>query len=172
MYLPYGFVRQSCPSSSFWMRFICVLRFSKSSLFRLKLARPPWSPSSSSPVAKLVLFCCSPLFLSKARALVSALVKDAVPAGWKAGLVQADMGVAAWIDDLAKRLEHLASTSKAGPKTGPDAAPFWLGGLFSPDAFVTASRQHVAGALSCSLDELGLSLVVGAQGGSSTEQGK
>lgn len=104
---------------------------------------------------------------------MGALVKDVVPASWKAGLVQADMGVgvAAWIDDLAKRLEHLTSISKAGPKTGPDATPFWLGGLFSPDAFVTASRQHVAGALACSLDELALSLVVGAQGGSSSEEG-
>lgn len=111
------------------------------------------------------------LFLGQVRALVSALVKDAVPVSWKAGLVQADMGVAAWIDDLAKRLEHLGSVSKAGPKTGADATPFWLGGLFSPDAFVTASRQHVAGALSCSLDELGLSLVVGAQGASSTAEG-
>lgn len=95
------------------------------------------------------------------RALVSALVKDAVPASWKAGLVQAAMGVAGWVDDLAKRLEHLSVVSKAGPKTGPDASPYWLGGLFSPDAFVTASRQHVAGKLSCSLDELRLSLAVG-----------
>ena len=100
---------------------------------------------------------------------MSALAKDAVPASWKAGLVQADMGVAGWVEDLAKRLEHLASVSKAGPKTGPDAAPYWLGGLFSPDAFVTASRQHVAGALSCSLDELGLSLVVGAERETSSE---
>lgn len=99
------------------------------------------------------------------------MVKDAVPASWKAGLVQADMGVAGWVDDLAKRLDHLASVSKAGPKTGPDAAPYWLGGLFSPDAFVTASRQHVAGALSCSLDELALSLVVGGQRETSAAEG-
>lgn len=100
------------------------------------------------------------------------MAKDAVPESWKAGLVQADMGVAGWVEDLAKRIEHLASVSKAGgPRTGPDAAPYWLGGLFSPDAFVTASRQHVAGALSCSLDELGLSLVVGAEGETGPEGG-
>lgn len=119
----------------------------------------------------MLILLSTALFHRKVRALVSALVKDAVPASWKAGLVQADMGVAAWIDDLVKRLEHLMSVSKTGPKTGPDAAPFWLGGLFSPDAFVTASRQHVAGALSCSLDELGLSLAVGAQRGPCTEEG-
>ncbi|CAM9805076.1 unnamed protein product, partial [Ectocarpus sp. 8 AP-2014] len=95
---------------------------------------------------------------NEVRALVGALAKDVVPATWKAGLVQADMSVAGWVDDLVKRLDHLASVSKAGPKTGPNATPYWLGGLFSPDAFVTASRQHVAGALSCSLDELALSL--------------
>lgn len=102
---------------------------------------------------------------------MGALAKDIVPATWKAGLVQADMGVAGWVDDLAKRLDHLASVSKAGPKTGPSATPYWLGGLFSPDAFVTASRQHVAGALSCSLDELALSLVVGPHEETSTDEG-
>lgn len=95
------------------------------------------------------------------RALVSALVKDAVPASWKNGLVQAAMGAASWVDDLGKRIVHLESVSKPGAKSGPDASPYWLGGLFSPDAFVTASRQHVARALSCSLEELKLSLVVG-----------
>lgn len=98
-------------------------------------------------------------------------MKDAVPASWKAGLVQASMGVTGWVEDLAKRLDHLSSVSKAGPKTGPDAPPYWLGGLFSPDAFVTASRQHVAGALSCSLDELALTLVVGGQGERNTAEG-
>ncbi|CAM9106263.1 unnamed protein product [Ectocarpus fasciculatus] len=108
---------------------------------------------------------------NEVRALVGALAKDIVPATWKAGLVQADMGVAGWVDDLAKRLDHLTSVSKAGPKTGPSATPYWLGGLFSPDAFVTASRQHVAGALSCSLDELALSLVVGPHEETSTDEG-
>lgn len=85
--------------------------------------------------------------------------------------MQADIGVAGWVDDLAKRLDHLTSICKAGPKTGLDAAPYWLGGLFSPDAFVTASRQHVAGTLSCSLDELTLSLVVGDQAETSAAEG-
>lgn len=100
-----------------------------------------------------------PIF--KVRALVSALMKDAVPSSWKVGLVQAGMGAAAWVDDLAKRLAHLESLSEKGAQTGPGAPSYWLGGLFSPDAFVTASRQHVARALSCSLEELKLSLVVG-----------
>lgn len=102
---------------------------------------------------------------------MSALVKDSVPATWKSGLVQAAMGAASWVDDLGKRIVHLESVSKPGAKSGPDASPYWLGGLFSPDAFVTASRQHVARALSCSLEELKLSLVVGAGGESSAEGG-
>lgn len=93
---------------------------------------------------------------------MTALVKDVVPTTWKSGLVQASMGAAGWVDDLAKRLAHLEDLSQPGAKTGDDASPYWLGGLFNPDAFVTASRQHVARALSCSLDELGLSLVVDA----------
>lgn len=78
------------------------------------------------------------------------------------------MGAAGWVDDLSKRLAHLESISKPGDKTGARAPPYWLGGLFSPDAFVTASRQHVARALSCSLEELTLSLVVGAEGETSS----
>ena len=97
------------------------------------------------------------------RSLVSALVKDAVPATWKSGLVQADMGAAGWVDDLAKRLAHLESLSRSGKRSGAGASPYWLGGLVSPDAFVTASRQHVARTLSCSLEELRLSLVVGGE---------
>lgn len=105
------------------------------------------------------------------RALISALVKDVVPSTWKNGLVQADMGAAGWIDDLAKKLVHLESLSKSGAKSGPGAPLYWLGGLFNPDAFVTASRQHVARALSCSLEELRLSLVVGTGGDTNAGKG-
>lgn len=90
-------------------------------------------------------------------------MKDAVPVSWKNGLVQATMGAGRWIDDLVKRVVHLDELAKAGPRTGSDASPYWLGGLFNPDAFVTATRQHVAQALSCSLEELRLSLVVGSK---------
>ena len=121
---------------------------------------------------KLCFLVIAPVRL-QLRTLVSALVKDTVPASWKTGLVQAVMGAASWIDDLGKRIIHVESVSKPGAKSGPGASPYWLGGLFSPDAFVTASRQHVARALSCSLEELKLSLVVGpaeennAEGGDS-----
>lgn len=96
-------------------------------------------------------------------------MKDTVPITWKSGLVQAALGAAGWVDDLAKRLAHLEDLSAPGPKTGPSASPYWLGGMFSPDAFITASRQHVAQALSCSLEELKLSLVVGAVDGVGAE---
>lgn len=85
--------------------------------------------------------------------------------------MQADMGAAGWIDDLGKKLIHLEILSKSGAKSGPGAPLYWLGGLFNPDAFVTASRQHVARALSCSLEELRLSLVVGPGGGTNTAEG-
>lgn len=99
------------------------------------------------------------------RSLVSALVKDAVPLAWKHGLVQAGMGAARWVTDLIKRLTHLDGIGKAGARTGLNAPPYWLGGLFNPDAFVTATRQHVARALSCSLEELHLSLGIGLNEG-------
>lgn len=90
-------------------------------------------------------------------------MKDAVPPSWTKGLVMATMGAGRWIDDLVKRLRHLEGLTTGGGRTGPDATPYWLGGLFNPDAFVTATRQHVASALSCSLEELRLSLVVGSK---------
>lgn len=75
----------------------------------------------------------------------------------------ANMGAGRWVNDLVKRLGHLQRLTSGGAKSGSDAEPYWLGGLFNPDAFVTATRQHVASALSCSLEELRLSLVVGSR---------
>lgn len=89
------------------------------------------------------------------------MLKDAVPSSWKEGLVQEVLGAAIWIDDFAKRLSHLEALNRAGASSGKDVLAYWLGGFFSPDAFITATRQHVASALSCSLEELQLTLVVG-----------
>lgn len=97
--------------------------------------------------------------------LVSSLVKDSVPGTWKHGLIQASMGAARWIADLIQRLAHLDGIAKSQDRTGPCAPHYWLGGLFNPDAFVTATRQHVARALSCSLEELHLSLSLGPDEG-------
>ena len=35
-------------------------------------------------------------------------------------------------------------------------SPLWLGGLFAPEAFITATRQEVSQRLECSLEELTL----------------
>lgn len=90
-------------------------------------------------------------------------MKDVVPDTWNKGLVMANMGAGRWLNDLVKRLGHLQGLTSGGAKSGLDAEPYWLGGLFNPDAFVTATRQHVASALSCSLEELRLSLIVGSR---------
>jgi dynein heavy chain 1, cytosolic len=56
----------------------------------------------------------------------------------------------------------LISSHIPRPKTQTQV---WLGGLFFPEAFITATRQLAAQRLNRSLEELSLSLRVGASGG-------
>ncbi|CAM9128550.1 unnamed protein product [Discosporangium mesarthrocarpum] len=107
---------------------------------------------------------------NEVRALVSALVKDIVPSSWKSRLVQANMGAADWVDDFCKRLTHLQTLAHAEVSVGSSAGPYWLGGLFSPDAFITATRQFVACSSGCSLEDLVLEFSI--NGGSSQGEGQ
>ncbi|CAM9242548.1 unnamed protein product, partial [Chrysoparadoxa australica] len=94
------------------------------------------------------------------RSLVSNLLKDAVPERWSGRFVAAPLAAGAWLEDLGQRLSHLKELSEA--KENESGATYWLGGLFSPEAFITATRQFVAQANGCSLDELSLSFHVGS----------
>ncbi|KAG5186150.1 dynein heavy chain [Tribonema minus] len=106
---------------------------------------------------------------NETRALVAALARAEVPPPWLEGLSgaaaaqhgsAAALGLAAWIDDLARRLAHLEALA-AAPVGAPTRKRYWLGGLFSPEAFVTATRQHVAQLRRCSLESLTLRFSVG-----------
>lgn len=65
------------------------------------------------------------------------------------------MGVAQWIPDLAARLAQLEGISQMESFIG---VKVWLGGLFFPEAYVTATRQAVAQRNSWSLETLYLNL--------------
>ncbi|CAM9536041.1 unnamed protein product [Choristocarpus tenellus] len=97
---------------------------------------------------------------NEVRLLMNTLVKDVVPTSWKSGLVQAAMGAVDWLEDFRKRLAHLEALAESDALAGPSAGPYWLGGLFSPDAFITATRQFVARKLECSLEDLVLDFVI------------
>ena len=71
--------------------------------------------------------------------------------------------VAAWITDFSARVNQLVSVSASVSKQGAASlktCTVWMGGLFNPEAFVTATRQCVAQANSWSLEELSLDVTV------------
>jgi dynein heavy chain 1 len=62
-----------------------------------------------------------------------------------------------WIADFAARLHQLEQLANRPNFVG---AEIWLGGLFYPEAFITATRQAAAQKNGWSLEELQLSLEI------------
>jgi dynein heavy chain 1, cytosolic len=78
-----------------------------------------------------------------------------IPTHWKRYKVQKGMAVSEWIPNLARRLaqlDHIAGLD------GLSNVEVWLGGLFFPEAYVTATRQAVAHRKKWSLETLSLRL--------------
>lgn len=65
------------------------------------------------------------------------------------------MGVAQWVPDFAARLAQLEMVAQLDSFIGVEV---WLGGLFFPEAYVTATRQAVAQRNGWSLETLYLYL--------------
>lgn len=65
------------------------------------------------------------------------------------------MSVSEWIPDFARRLAQLDSLSE---KDNLGDVNVWLGGLFFPEAYITATRQAVAHRKKWSLETLHLRL--------------
>src|SRR6266436_7621723 len=65
------------------------------------------------------------------------------------------MSVTEWIPDFARRLAQLDSLSE---KDNLNNVEVWLGGLFFPEAYITATRQAVAHRKKWSLETLHLRL--------------
>jgi dynein heavy chain 1 len=94
---------------------------------------------------------------------VDKLVKGVVPQQWKKYTVPHDTTVSVWMSDLAQRLNQLQKLSEVSQREGAKglkSIPIWLGGLFNPEAYITATRQFVAQANSWSLEELELEVIV------------
>lgn len=74
-----------------------------------------------------------------------------------------DLTVIQWVVDLAGRMKQLQAISKATNSGGAKELKnvrVWLGGLFIPEAYITATRQYVAQANQWSLEELYLKVTV------------
>jgi dynein heavy chain 1 len=78
-----------------------------------------------------------------------------IPNHWRRYKVAKSMAVSGWIVDLARRLvqlDHIASLDNL------NNVEVWLGGLFFPEAYITATRQAVAHRRKWSLETLHLRL--------------
>ncbi|KZV92126.1 dynein heavy chain protein 1 [Exidia glandulosa HHB12029] len=89
------------------------------------------------------------------RTLMSELTKETIPTHWRKYKVRRVMAVSEWIPNFAQRLEQLEGISQLQSFAGIQV---WLGRLFFPEAYVTATRQAVAHRMSWSLETLSLRL--------------
>ena len=88
------------------------------------------------------------------RSLMSDLNKGSIPLHWMRFKTIRGLAVAQFISNLVARLAQLESiASKPDIRRG-----IWLGGLFQPEAYITATRQTVAHQKGSSLEQLVLDL--------------
>jgi len=97
------------------------------------------------------------------RTLMEALVKGVIPKDWDRYTIPKGLTVIRWIADFAERIKQLQTISQAANSGGAKDlknVTVWLGGLFIPEAYITATRQFVAQANHWSLEELKLEVTV------------
>ncbi len=90
------------------------------------------------------------------REIGQQLVKGVIPVSWKRYSTPTTVTVSSWMQNFALRLAQLQEVINAA-KNGPlslRGMDYWIGGLFHPDAFITATRQCVAQANFWSLEDL------------------
>ena len=85
------------------------------------------------------------------------------PLSWKGYYsVPASFSLLEWIQNLSMRLDHLSR------RTLEKSVDVWLGGLFNPHGFITATRQATARTLSLPLESLQLALTSSKPQGNDT----
>jgi dynein heavy chain 1 len=93
------------------------------------------------------------------RSLIVALRKDSIPSGWIRAGFPVSMNISSWVDDLKRRLTQMSKLIGLRPAEY-QSQTIWLGGLHSPEGFVSASRQAIAAAHQWPLDQLELNIQV------------
>jgi len=94
------------------------------------------------------------------RQLISDMNTDAVPSSWKKYAVHDQITVTEWLADFKRRLSQLAELHIC---SNLQKHVLWFGGLFFPEAFLTASRQAIAQKKQVSLEELLLTVSIGSE---------
>jgi len=89
------------------------------------------------------------------RTLMGSLTKGTIPTHWRRYKVTKAMAVNEWIPNLARRLAQLNDVAGLDNLTNVEV---WLGGLFFPEAYITATRQAVAHRKRWSLETLNMRL--------------
>ncbi|KAI0090006.1 dynein heavy chain protein 1 [Irpex rosettiformis] len=89
------------------------------------------------------------------RMLISSLTKGTIPNHWRRYKVHKAMGVSEWVADFSRRLRQLSHIASLDHFSNVEV---WLGGLFFPEAYITATRQAVAHRKKWSLETLRLRL--------------
>lgn len=89
------------------------------------------------------------------RNLLSHLLKGTIPPHWLRYKVKKTTSVSEWVPNLARRLAQL---DRIASLESLNHVEVWLGGLFFPEAYVTATRQAVAHRKRWSLETLDLRL--------------
>jgi dynein heavy chain 1 len=87
------------------------------------------------------------------RTLQAALLKDYAPLSWRKYAMPPGTTVHMWIADFCRRLFAL-NALLTSPLASLQSLPINLGLLFSPEAFLTATRQFAARQLSWPLEQL------------------
>ena len=98
------------------------------------------------------------------RAIIADLNRGIIPRSWTLYKIPSNScTVIQWINDFCQRVKQLEDISSkcTGGAASLRAHSVWLGGLFNPEAFITATRQCVAQANSWSLEELYLDIFIG-----------
>ena len=97
------------------------------------------------------------------RILMKNLFKDIIPTNWNA-LCKQKGTILSWISDFSRRFTQLKQICE---RTSSDMFNFnsskcglWLGGLFSPEAFVTGTRQVISQLRSWPLEQMELIVTI------------
>lgn len=98
------------------------------------------------------------------RALINSLTRGMIPSAWsKEYSIMDSTTLNEWLLDLGRRIGQLDSIRPVfAPASAASERPvkIWLGGLFKPEAFITATRQRAARAKTWSLENFVLDISV------------
>ena len=89
------------------------------------------------------------------------LILGIIPDHWKKYKVPKSVSLNHWVADFRSRLQQLESITNESQYAGLNV---WIGGLFMPEAYVTATRQAVAQSHKWSLEELRLEIDLNKSG--------